>query len=75
MVVALSKPNIVRLRLNLNNLDEFENTHAFAQTNPVSVSELNRKAKSLLENHLGEVCVEAEIGDLSKPIRDTGTSH
>jgi exodeoxyribonuclease VII large subunit len=34
---------------------------------PVSVSELNRKAKSLLENHLGEVCVEAEIGDLSKP--------
>ena len=34
---------------------------------PVSVSELNRKAKSLLENQLGEVCVEAEIGDLSKP--------
>jgi exodeoxyribonuclease VII large subunit len=34
---------------------------------PVSVSELNRKAKSLLENHLGEVCAEAEIGDLSKP--------
>ena len=34
---------------------------------PVSVSELNRKAKSLLENHLGEVCVEAEVGDLSKP--------
>ena len=33
----------------------------------VSVSELNRKAKSLLENQLGEVCVEAEIGDLSKP--------
>jgi exodeoxyribonuclease VII large subunit len=31
------------------------------------VSELNRKAKSLLENQLGEVCVEAEIGDLSKP--------
>ena len=34
---------------------------------PISVSELNRKAKSLLENHLGEVCVEAEICDLSKP--------
>ena len=34
---------------------------------PISVSELNRKAKSLLENHLGEVCVEAEISDLSKP--------
>ena len=34
---------------------------------PVSVSELNRKAKSLLENRLGEVCVEAEIGDLSNP--------
>ena len=33
----------------------------------MSISELNRKAKSLLENHLGEVCVEAEIGDLSKP--------
>ena len=33
----------------------------------VSVSELNRKAKSLLENQLGEVCVDAEIGDLSKP--------
>lgn len=34
---------------------------------PVSVSELNRKAKALLENQMGEVCVEAEIGDLSKP--------
>ena len=34
---------------------------------PVSVTELNRKAKSLLENQLGEVCVEAEIGDLSQP--------
>ena len=34
---------------------------------PVSVSEINRKAKSLLENQLGEVCVEAEIGNLSKP--------
>lgn len=34
---------------------------------PVSVSELNRKAKSLLENQLGEVCVEAEIGNLSRP--------
>ena len=34
---------------------------------PISVSELNRKVKSLLENHLGEVCVEAEISDLSKP--------
>ena len=33
----------------------------------ITVSELNRKAKSLLENHLGEVCVEAEISDLSKP--------
>ena len=34
---------------------------------PVSVSEVNRKAKSLLENQLGEVCVEAEIGNLSRP--------
>ena len=34
---------------------------------PVSVSEINRKAKSLLENQLGEVCVEAEIGNLSRP--------
>ena len=34
---------------------------------PLSVSELNRKAKALLENQMGEVCVEAEIGDLSKP--------
>ena len=34
---------------------------------PVSVSEINRKAKSLLENQLGEVCVEAEIGTLSRP--------
>jgi exodeoxyribonuclease VII large subunit len=34
---------------------------------PISVSELNRKAKALLENQMGEVCVEAEIGDLSKP--------
>ena len=34
---------------------------------PVSVSEINRKAKSLLENQLGEVCVEAEIGTFSRP--------
>ncbi len=34
---------------------------------PISVSEINRKAKSLLENQLGEVCVEAEIGTFSRP--------
>ena len=40
---------------------------ALPKPTPVSVSEINRKAKSLLENQLGEVCVEAEIGTLSRP--------
>ncbi len=40
---------------------------ALPKPTPVSVSEINRKAKSLLENQLGEVCVEAEIGNLSRP--------
>ena len=35
---------------------------------PISVSDLNRRSKSLLENHFGEVCVEGEIGDLSTPV-------
>ena len=40
---------------------------ALPKPTPISVSEINRKAKSLLENQLGEVCVEAEIGTLSRP--------
>ena len=40
---------------------------ALPKPTPVSVSDINRKAKSLLENQLGEVCVEAEIGTLSRP--------
>ena len=40
---------------------------ALPKPTPVSVSEINRKAKSLLENQFGEVCVEAEIGTLSRP--------
>lgn len=40
---------------------------ALPKPTPVSVSEINRKAKSLLENQLGEVCVEAEIGTFSRP--------
>ena len=40
---------------------------ALPKPKPISVSEINRKAKSLLENQLGEVCVEAEIGNLSRP--------
>lgn len=40
---------------------------ALPKPTPVSVSEINRRAKSLLENSLGEVCIEAEIGTFSKP--------
>lgn len=40
---------------------------AFERPTPISVSDLNRRSKSLLENHFGEVCVEGEIGDLSTP--------
>lgn len=40
---------------------------ALPKPTPISVSQINRKAKSLLENQLGEVCVEAEIGTLSRP--------
>ena len=40
---------------------------ALPKPTPVSVSEINRRAKSLLENTLGEVCIEAEIGTFSKP--------
>lgn len=40
---------------------------ALPKPTPVSVTEINRKAKSLLENQLGEVCVEAEISNLSRP--------
>ena len=39
----------------------------FERPTPISVSDLNRRSKSLLENHFGEVCVEGEIGDLSTP--------
>ena len=66
MVVAFGKPYIVRLDSNPNNDDGYY-FMPFERPTPISVSDLNRRSKSLLENHFGEVCVEGEIGDLSTP--------
>lgn len=51
----------------MNQLDKHHDSHAMTSKRSMTVSELNRKVKDLLEIHLPLIWVEGEISNFSKP--------